>query len=210
MSCSNEFIQLLHKYMDQELLEEDEAKIKEHLHTCKECYHHFHELEKAVALVQSTSHIEAPSDFTSAVMNRLPKEKKTVSWNRWLKGHPLLSAASLFLLLMTGSLFSAWNEDQHFSVSKQSNLVVENSKVTVPKGEIIEGDVTVKNGTLLIEGKIDGDVTVINGDVTSNNGEKYVASAGQVTGDIHEVNEMFDWLWYHIKSTSEDVVSILR
>lgn len=210
MSCSNEFIQLLQKYMDQELSEEDESKIKDHLHICTKCYHHFHELEKAVALVQSTSHIEAPSDFTLAVMNRLPKEKKTVSWNRWLKGHPLLSAASLFLLLMTGSLFSAWNEDQHFSVSKQSNLIVENSKVTVPEGEIVEGDVTVKNGTLSIEGKINGDVTVINGDVTVANGEEYLASAGKVTGEIHEVNEMFDWLWYHIKSTSKDVVSVLQ
>ncbi|WP_226671351.1 anti-sigma factor family protein [Metabacillus litoralis] len=208
MSCSNEFIQLLHKYMDQELSEEDETRVKDHLHICEKCYHHFHELEKAVALVQSTSHIEAPSDFTSAIMNRLPKEKRTVSWNRWFKGHPLLSAASLFLLLMTGSLFSAWNEDQHFSVSKQSNLVVENSRVTVPEGEVVEGDVTVKNGTLSIEGTINGDVTVINGEII--NGEKYVASAGQVTGDINEVNELFEWLWYHIKSTSKDVVSIFH
>ncbi|MDQ0228707.1 anti-sigma-W factor RsiW [Metabacillus niabensis] len=201
MSCSSENVQLLHRYMDQELTSVEEEKLKEHLHTCKDCSQHFHELEKAVALVQSTSHIEAPMDFTQAVMNKLPKEKKRVSWNRWLKGHPLLAAASLFVLLMTGSLFSAWNEDKHFSVSKQSNLVVENSKVTVPEGEVVKGDVTVKNGTLLIEGKIEGDVTVING-------EKYLASAGQVTGDIEEVDEMFEWLWYHIKSISKDVINV--
>ncbi|KKI92255.1 anti-sigma W factor [Bacillus sp. SA1-12] len=201
MSCSSEFVQLLHKYLDHELTSDEEKKVKDHLHTCKECFQHFHELEKAIALVQSTSHIEAPKDFTQAVMNRLPKEKRTVSWNRWLKGHPLLAAASLFVLLMAGSLFSAWNEDQQFSVSKHSDLVVENSKVTVPKGEVIKGDVTVKNGTLVIEGKIEGNVTVING-------EKYLASAGQVTGEIEEVDQLFEWLWYHIKSLSQDVISV--
>ncbi|MGM7724763.1 zf-HC2 domain-containing protein [Metabacillus sp. Hm71] len=201
MSCSSEIVQLLHKYLDHELTSDEEKQVKDHLHTCKECFQHFHELEKAIALVQSTSHIEAPKDFTQAVMNRLPKEKRTVSWNRWMKGHPLLAAASLFVLLMAGSLFSAWNEDQQFSVSKHSDLVVENSKVTVPKGEVIKGDVTVKNGTLVIEGTIEGNVTVING-------EKYLASAGQVTGEIEEVDQMFEWLWYHIKNLSQDVVSV--
>lgn len=201
MSCFSEFVQLLHKYMDHEVTSEEEKKIKEHLQTCKECYQHFHELEKTVALVKSTSHIEAPIDFTKAVMDKLPKEKRTVSWRRWFKGHPLLAAASMFVLLMTGSLFSAWNEDQDFSVSKQSNLVVENSKVTVPKGEVVKGDVTVKNGELIIEGTIQGDVTVINGD-------NYLAQAGQVTGEIEEVDELFEWLWYHIKSISQDVVGV--
>jgi anti-sigma factor RsiW len=210
MSCSSEFVQLLHKYMDHELSSDEEIKVKDHLHTCESCYQHFHELEKAVALVQSTSHIEAPKDFTQAVMNSLPKEKRTASWSRLLKGHPLLAAASLFVLLMTGSLFSAWNEDQNFSVSKQSNLVVENSKVTVPKGEVVKGDVIVKNGSIMIEGKIEGDVTVINGEVTVINGENYMAAAGQVTGEIEEVDEMFEWLWYHIKSLSEDVVGVFR
>jgi anti-sigma factor RsiW len=203
MSCSSEIVQLLHKYMDHDLSFEEEKKIKEHLQNCDDCYQHFYELEKAVALVQSTSHIEAPIDFTKAVMDRLPKEKRTVSLNRWLKGHPLLAAASLFVLFMTGSLFSAWNGDQNFSVSKQSNLVVENSKVTVPEGEIVKGDVTVKNGDLMIEGTIEGDVTVING-------ENYLASAGQVTGEIEEVDEMFEWLWYNIKYYSQEVTDVFR
>jgi anti-sigma factor RsiW len=54
---------------------------------------------------------------------------------------------------------------------------------------------------LEIEGEIQGDVTVING-------EQYLASAGHVTGQIEEVNEVFDWIWYHIKKTTQDVVQI--
>ena len=49
----------------------------------------------------------------------------------------------------------------------------------IPEGEVVKGDVTVRNGKLIIEGEVDGNVTVING-------EKYMASAGKVTGDIEE------------------------
>lgn len=142
-------------------------------------------------------------DFTQAIMGRLPKEKKTVGVNRWLKGHPMLAAASLFVLLMTGSLFSSWSTDSDFSVSKQPNLVVENNTVTVPRGETIQGDVTVKGGKINIEGKVEGNVTVING-------EKYMASAGQVTGDVEEINEAFEWIWYQMKSLSKEVVDIFK
>jgi anti-sigma factor RsiW len=102
---------------------------------------------------------------------------------------------------MMGSLFSTWNQDKDFSVSKQKNLVVRNNTVIVPKGETVIGDVIVRNGNLDIEGEVQGDVTVING-------EKYLASAGHVTGQIDEVNEVFDWIWYHIKKTTQDVLQI--
>jgi anti-sigma factor RsiW len=192
----------IHQYLDHDIKQQDERILKEHLQTCADCTQHLHELEKSIALVQSTSHIEAPMDFTQAIMDRLPKEKKTVGVNRWLKGHPLLAAASLFVLLMTGSLFSSWSADSDFSVSKQPNLVVENNTVTVPEGETVEGDVTVKGGTINIEGKVEGNVTVINGE--------YMASAGQVTGEVEEINEAFEWIWYQMKSLSKEVVAIFK
>jgi anti-sigma factor RsiW len=192
----------IHQYLDHDIKQQDERILKEHLQSCADCTQHMHELEKSIALVQSTSHIEAPMDFTQAIMDRLPKEKKTISVNRWLKGHPLLAAASLFMLLMTGSLFSSWSTDSEFSVSKQPNLVVENNTVTVPEGETVEGDVTVKGGTINIEGKVEGNVTVINGE--------YMASAGQVTGDVEEINEAFEWIWYQMKSLSREVVAIFN
>lgn len=99
--------------------------------------------------------------------------------------------------------FNSWHNDQNFSVSKQPNLVVHNHTVTVPEGETVKGDVTVKNGKLIIKGKIDGDVTVVNG-------EKYMASAGQVTGQIEEINQLFDWTWYKMKSAGKSVVNALN
>ncbi|MEH7381057.1 anti-sigma factor [Bacillus sp. JJ1533] len=202
MNCSeNNMIELMHNYLDEDISEEEEKLLREHLHVCEACHQHFHELKKTIALVQSTSHISAPNDFTLKVMQNLPKEKRTVSFRRWFREHPMLTAASLFLLLMAGSLFSVWSESEQFSVSKQPNLIVENNTVIVPEGETVKGDVVVKNGKIVIEGDVEGDVTVING-------ENYMAKAGNVTGEIKEVNQMFEWLWYHIKKVGTDAISI--
>ncbi|MGX1825436.1 anti-sigma-W factor RsiW, partial [Heyndrickxia sporothermodurans] len=100
-------------------------------------------------------------------------------------------------------ILSMWNNNQEFSFTKKPNLQVENHTVIVPKGETVKGDLLVKNGDLRIEGKVDGSVTVING-------EKYMASAGRVTGDIKEINEMFDWLWFQIKIGAEEIVSFFK
>ncbi|CAH2717643.1 Anti-sigma-W factor RsiW [Neobacillus rhizosphaerae] len=199
--CPEQIIELMHEYLDEDIDQDKEQILREHLQSCNECALIFNELKKTIAFVKSTSHVQAPADFTANVLSRLPKEKKKVWMQRWVKTHPLLAAASLFFILMMGSVFSTWNQDREFSVSKQKNLVVKNNTVIVPKGETVKGNVIVRNGKLKIEGEIQGDVTVING-------EKYLASAGHVTGQIEEVNEVFDWIWYHMKKTAQEVVDI--
>ncbi|MEH7331402.1 anti-sigma factor [Neobacillus drentensis] len=199
--CPEHIIDLMHEYLDEEIDQEKERILREHIQSCKECEAIFNELKKTVAFVKSISNMQAPADFTANVLARLPKEKKKVWMGRWLRNHPMLAAASLFLILMVGSLVSTWNQDREFSVSKQKNLVVKNNTVIVPKGEVVKGDVIVRNGTLKIEGEVQGDVTVING-------EKYLAFAGHVTGQIDEVNEVFDWIWYHMKRTVQETIEI--
>jgi anti-sigma factor RsiW len=203
MKCPEHVIEYMHEYLDDEIPEEHEKVLREHLQSCSDCQEYFRELNKSIALVQSTSHIQAPSDFTSKVMARLPKEKKKTEIQRWFRSHPLLTAASLFLALMTGSILTTWNEEHQFSVSKQPNLVVENDTVIVPEGEVVKGDVVVRNGKVKIEGEVQGNVTVING-------EQYLASAGNVTGEITEVNEVFEWIWYHIKKTFKNAANLFE
>jgi anti-sigma factor RsiW len=201
MNCPEYFQEYMHDYLDEEITPENEEKLRNHLLICQDCQNHFQELKKTIALVQSTSHIHAPVDFTNRIMANLPKEKKQVWAKRWFRHHPVLTAASLFIVLMAGSLITGWNEDHEFSVSKNPNLVVENNTVIVPEGKTVKGDIVVKNGDLKIEGQVDGNVTVING-------EKYLASAGHVTGDIKEINQLFDWIWYHMKKTAKDTVNL--
>ena len=203
MKCNDEIVDLMHEYLDEEIDPANEMILREHLKGCKECETLFNEFRKTIAVVKGTSKMQAPPDFTAKVMASLPKEKKKVGMQRWLRNHPLIAAASLFLVLMMGSVLSTWNQEREFSVSKQENLVVQNNTVIVPEGEVVKGDVIVRNGELKIEGEVQGDVTVING-------EKYLASAGHVTGQIEEVNEVFDWIWYHMKKTAFDVIDIFN
>ena len=201
--CPEQIIELMHDYLDEELDLEKEQILRDHLKECKECDIIFNELKKTDAFVKGITHMHAPPDFTAGVLARLPKEKKKVWMQRWFTNHPMLTAASVFIVLMMGSLFSSWSQDREFSVSNQENLVVKNHTVIVPKGETVKGDVVVHNGDVRIEGEVQGDVTVING-------EKYLASAGHVTGQIEEVNEVFDWIWYHMKSTTQNVIDIFH
>lgn len=203
MKCSEEIVELMHDYLDEEIDPTSELVLREHLQSCKDCDLLFKEFKKTIAIVKGTSRMQAPANFSANVMALLPKEKKKVGAERWLRNHPLLAAASLFLILMMGSLLSTWNQEREFSVSKQTNLVVQNDTVIVPKGEVIKGDIIVRNGKLKIEGEVQGDVTVING-------EQYLASAGHVTGQIEEVNEVFDWIWYHMKKTALEAVDIFN
>jgi anti-sigma factor RsiW len=199
--CPEQIIELMHDFLDEDINSQNEIILRKHLQSCKECETIFNELKKTIAFVKSTSNLKAPVNFTANVMACLPKEKKKVGLQRWLKNHPLVAAASLFFVLMFGSLLSTWNQDHEFSVSKQKNLIVQNNTVIVPKGEVVKGDVVVRNGKLKIEGEVQGDVTVING-------KKYMASAGRVTGQIQEVNEVFDWIWYYMKKTAHEAVNV--
>jgi anti-sigma factor RsiW len=182
----------MHDYLDEDLSSEHEKELRNHLLHCSECQQHFHELKKTIALVQSTSHIQAPADFTAKVVQQLPQEKKMVRVKRWMRVHPLVTAAALFFVLMLGSMVSMWNEDQDLAVSKQPNIRVEGNTVIVPEGKVVEGDLIVRNGDIKIEGEVKGNVTVINGN-------QYLASAGNVTGEIEEIDQIFEWILYQMK-----------
>ncbi|SEN91082.1 Transmembrane transcriptional regulator (anti-sigma factor RsiW) [Mesobacillus persicus] len=205
MSCPEKYTAYMHDYLDEDISEQRALELSEHIQSCGTCEEHFKELKRTIALVQGTAHIKAPEGFTEDIMAKLPKEKRKVELNRWFKNHPFLSAASLFFLLMAGSLFSNWNQEEQFSYSKQPNILVENDTVIVPEGEVVKGDILVRNGKVQIEGEVQGDVTVINGEIS---GEKYLAAAGKVTGEISEVNEIFDWIWYHIKTTVKNTFNM--
>jgi len=191
-TCPEEIIFYMHDYLDEDLSVEEEQVLKEHLQSCADCQKHFQELKRTEAYIKSAPHIHTSDQFTAQVMARLPKEKRTQGVKRWFRHHPLLAAASLFIVLMAGSLLGAWSDDQKFSVTKNENLIVENGLVIVPEDEVVKGDIIVKNGDIHINGEVDGNITVING-------EKYMAAAGNVTGNIEEIDEAFEWIWYQMK-----------
>ncbi|WOV87249.1 anti-sigma factor [Sporosarcina oncorhynchi] len=198
-TCQQPVIHLMHAYLDGDISREDEQLLQEHLNTCPQCKDIMEEFKMSELFLQSASPIEAPDGFVSGVMSRLPKEKSQAGISRILRRHPLMAAAALFFLLMSATLFSNFSNNQQFSFTKQPNLVIEGETVVVPEGEIIKGDLVVKNGNIRIEGEVDGNVTVIRG-------SKYMASTAVVTGNIEEIDKAFDWLWYKIKELVKDVI----
>lgn len=197
-TCREPIIHLMHAYLDGDISREDEQMLQKHLAACEHCREMMDELKMSALFLKEAAPIQAPEGFVSDVMARLPKEKKQAGFQRLLRRHPLVAAAALFLLLMSATLFSSYSNNQQFSFTKQPNLVVEGETVVVPAGEVVKGDLVVKNGNLRIEGEVDGDVTVIRG-------TKYMASTAVVTGKSEEIDQAFDWLWYKIKSTVKDI-----
>ena len=60
----------------------------------------------------------------------------------------------------------------------------------------------MKNGDIVVEGEVDGNITVING--------SYMASTAVVTGEVEEIDEMFQWLWYNMKKVTTDFVALFE
>lgn len=205
MNCKKEIVSLIHKYLDEEINDVERRELFTHIDGCDYCRNHLNELKKSIAYVQSSSHIEAPPNFTAQVMKQLPDQKPSINWKRWMRSHPLLVAASVFIVLMTTSIFTLWVDSANeLSVSGQANLVIDKERniVVVPEGEIVNGDLVVKNGSLQVEGQVKGNVTIING-------QNYMASASNVTGNIQEIDETLEWLWYNLKSFFSEVVNII-
>ncbi|MFJ8063646.1 zf-HC2 domain-containing protein [Psychrobacillus sp. NPDC096426] len=198
-ACPERIVHYMHEYLDGEISREHELELKSHLQSCVGCQAHMHELSDVVAFVKGAAHVEAPTNFSQAVMARLPKEKSHAGVSRWLRRHPILTAAALFLLFMSSALFSNFNEQQQFSFTKQENVVVEGETVIIPEGQVVKGDLVVRNGDVRIDGELDGNLTIING-------SKYMASTAVITGKTEEINEVFDWLWFHIKGGAKEVV----
>lgn len=202
-ACPEHFVHLMHEYLDGEISREHELELKSHLQTCKECQAHMHELSDVVAFVKGAARVEEPTNFTNSVMARLPKEKSHAGVSRWFRHHPIITAAALFILFMSSALFSNFNEEQQFSFTKQENVVVEGETVIIPEGQVVKGDLVVRNGDVRIDGELDGNLTIING-------SKYMASTAVITGKTEEIDKVFDWLWFKIKDSTKEVVSFFE
>ncbi|HWK22696.1 MAG TPA: anti-sigma factor [Ureibacillus sp.] len=200
-TCPQYIVDYMHEYLDGDISREHEQQLKKHLQVCSDCRQHMHELSDTIAFVKSAAHITAPPHFEEIVMKRLPKGKNGVGLQKWLRRHPVIVAVAVFFLFMSATMLSNYSDDE-FSVTKQPNLVVNGQTVIVPEGEVVKGDVIVKNGDLVIEGEVDGDVIVING--------QYMASTSVVTGQIKEIDQVFEWLWYETKDMVDDFLDLFK
>lgn len=185
----------MHDYLDGELGREAAANLKLHIGECKSCKERFDALERTEALMKAAPAPRAPAGLEDRILKSLPKTRKPAAWTGWVRRHPAVSAAALFLVVMFSSFVTMWNQDQQLSVAGPDldHLVFEGSTVIVPEGVEIDGDLTVANGNAQVYGEIKGDLTVIDGNVLQ-------ASTAHIAGHVTEIDRAFDWAWYKVRS----------
>jgi anti-sigma factor RsiW len=193
MTCE-EALPLLHEYLDGSAEDKEAIELKKHLLQCPECNRVFRELEMTDALVKSCPKIAAPADFTDRIMRNLPVSPKRQPWFGWVKRHPAVSVASVFLLVMLGSFLSIWSQDQELTVrgANLDQLVIENNTVYLPKGHRVHGNLMVRGGNVQVDGEIDGNLIVVDG-------KYYTASTANISGKVYSINQAAEWLVYQVK-----------
>jgi len=181
----------IHEYLDGQLNSSNLTILDQHLRQCESCREHFKELEIVEERVQMLRMKAAP-DLSDRIMASLPAQQKSRTILNWLKRHPALTAAAIFVIVMFSSFATLWdtNEQLVISTNEFEKIIVNGNRVIVPEGETVNGDLIVENGEIIVEGRLKGNLVVIDG--------SYTASSANIGGRITVVNRMFDWIWYKI------------
>ncbi|MBO2946238.1 zf-HC2 domain-containing protein [Paenibacillus sp. F411] len=195
-------VSLMHDYLDNDLSKPQQLELKAHMVECTDCRNRLEELEKTDMLLFSlTHHATGPSeDLTERIMGMLPKEKKQKAWVTWVKRHPAITAAALFLVVMLFSTVSFWDQNNQLVVrgTELDKLVIKGQTVIIPPDQTITGDITVENGKTEVFGQVEGNLTVIDG-------ELFQASTAYISGQVKDIDKAMDWIWYKITNLFTDV-----
>lgn len=195
-------VSMMHDYLDDDLPDQQQRELKEHLLSCPDCRVKFKELEQTDMLMFSLMHHNpvASDELVSRIMDSLPNPKKERRFITWIKRYPALTAASLFLVVMLMSTVTFWSPDRQLVVRgvDLDQVIIKGDTVIVPSGKIITGDLTVENGKAQVYGDVDGNVTVIDGSL-------YQASTAHISGQVKSIDQAVSWLWYKVTNMFSEV-----
>lgn len=185
----------MHEYLDGTLDTDQIRLLKRHLTDCEACRLHLDRLEQTEALLHAVPAPEVPDDMAARVMAALPRPDRRTVVFQWLKRHPAASVAVLFIFMMMGSMMTLWDRDSALVVkgTDLEDVVIEGDLVIVPEGRVVDGDLTVENGRLQVEGEIRGNLVVIDGSVN-------MASTANIAGQVKHINQAIDYFWFRIQS----------
>ena len=195
-------VSLIHDYLDDDLSKEQGLMLKSHLLSCDQCRMRFNELEQTdMMLYCLPQHIPTASkELTERILNTLPQTKEPQIWVKWMKRHPAVTAAAIFLVVMLLSVINVFNQNSELVIQGNDldQIIIEGNTVIVPEGNVISGDLTIENGKAEVFGSVEGNLTVIDGSL-------YTASTAQISGNIKSVDRALDWIWYKISNVFAEV-----
>jgi anti-sigma factor RsiW len=201
MNCK-EAIPLMHEYLDGDLEGIESLELRKHLLSCAECKERFRKLEQTVALLRSGAEtMRAPDHVTTRIMLSLPPIERKNGWLQWVRRHPAISVASVFIAVMLTSFLSLWNAETDLIIRGDdlSAVVIEGKTVHVPSGTRLNGSLYVENGTIQVDGEVEGNIVVIDGTVA-------LASTAYIGGEIQQVDELAEWLLFKMNQWIANVV----
>jgi anti-sigma factor RsiW len=192
MKCK-EALPLMHDYLDGDVLGPEAIQLKEHLIGCTDCHALFKQLERTDALVRALPPKGVPDDLSERIMNGLPPVKKRNAWTQWVRRHPAVSVAAVFIAVMFGSFMSMWNQGGELMVqgTDLQDLVFQGDTVIVPEGHTYNGDLVVQSGKLQVQGDVKGNLVVIDGSLN-------LASTAHISGQVTQVDQALSWVWYKV------------
>jgi anti-sigma factor RsiW len=201
VSCE-EMNERIHRYLDEELTGNERIEFEAHINECSRCLLQMQGLGFAVQKLTQTEWHKAPIHFTESLLARLdeqfpPKRNWRVSVMKWSG-----IAASVLLVFGLGAM---WATPDHFALQAENNagLVVTDGKVIVPEGQEYNGDLVIQNGDVEVRGKVNGNVTALNGKV-------YRAAGADISGEIAEVDEVMEKVFYYGKRLINEAASLAR
>jgi anti-sigma factor RsiW len=184
----------MHEYLDGTLTGSSLTQLKDHITECAECQQRLERLEETEVFVQMLPAPAEPSGLANRVMHALPRPSRRTAFKRWVKLHPAASVAVVFLLVMMSSFLSLWDKESNLVVkgADLEDVIIQGDRVIIPQGSIIDGDITIENGKLQVEGIITGNLTIIDGSY-------YLASTASIAGNVTDINQTIDYFWFRVK-----------
>jgi anti-sigma factor RsiW len=203
MNC-NVAIVWMHDYIDGELPREDAVVLKEHLLSCPGCRNRFEQLEKTEALLASALAEpkepmlapETSAALTERILKQIPAPARHRDWTGWIRRHPALTAAAVFILVMLASFTPVMNNGSELIVrgNDLKQVVIDGHTVIVPEGADLKGSLTVENGIADVRGNVQGSVTVVDGSLLT-------ASTAHIAGQTRMIDQLLDRFWYKVTQT---------
>jgi hypothetical protein len=195
MDCQ-EVYKLMNHYIDNEITPEEEKVLEFHLGRCKACQKEFSQLKE---MCTTMSTMQPSHDFTTKVMGRIQKEKK--SRKRWVPktyvGWATAAAAVLLCFILIAPLWGS---------RADSELIISSGKVQSVPGDQGQ-DLTVVDGEIRVKGH-NGVLTAINSKIIFE-GTKADLNKGLWDQIVDGVNQIFEKIqsWFSgAKDIGEPVI----
>ncbi len=185
---------LIHDYLDAALEGPKLTELKQHLLDCPACREALDGLEQAEACLRVMPQPMASHDLGVRIMSALPKQPRATQFKRWLKRHPAISVAAVFIMVMMSSFLSLWDSEHKLMVQGNDleDIIIQGDLVIIPEGRTVNGDLLIENGKLQVYGNIQGNLVVVDGSI-------FTASTASIAGQVTSVNEKIDRFWYKVK-----------